>query len=52
MCKPWASLENSFQISLCEQFSTNGCLPAQLQQAINPVRNKIFQRSFFVDFLS
>ena len=43
----WASLENSFQISFWEQFATNGCAPAQLQQAVNPVWNKIFQKKFF-----
>ena len=43
----WASLENSLQISLWEQLATNGCMPAQLQQTINPVWNKIFHENFF-----
>ena len=46
----WPLLENSFQISLWEQFATNGCLPAQLQQVINPVWNKIFQKKVFLMF--
>ena len=33
----WASSENFYQISHSEQLPTNGCLPAQLQQAISPV---------------
>ena len=46
----WASLENSFQISLWKQFATNGCVPAQLQQAINPVWTKFFKKflMFFI----
>ena len=41
----WPSLENSFQISLWEQFATNDYPPAQFQQAINPVWNK-FSKQF------
>ena len=41
------SLEISFQISLCEKFPTKGCAPAQFQEAINPVWNKIFQQNIF-----
>ena len=43
----WASMESFFQISLWEQFATNGCAPAQFQKAINSLWNKIFLRKFF-----
>ena len=48
MCKSvlhWKLLSNFTQLA------KNGCVPAQLQQAINPIWNKVFQKKFLMFFL-